>query len=315
MRKYLASIVAIAASLAFSGCVLVSGNFDSGERYTSDFRYSYPLNPGASFSIENFNGAVEIGGWDQNTVEITGSKYARTEALRDEIRIEIAHSDNAVSIRTIHPMDLHGNMGARYVIRVPRKVQLDRVVSTNGSIRANDLEGAAHLRTSNGSIHVGHLQGNVEAQTTNGSIEAEEIDGAAHLHTSNGHVRADGVRGQVEATSTNGGVHIHESSNGSNQGFRLSTSNGPIELTVDGELKSDVRATTTNGSITLHLPSSTAARVSASTIHERITSDFDVTMQGHIDGRHLEGAINGAGSGSPTIDLTTSNGHIRLLKM
>lgn len=313
MGNYLASTVAIAASLASGGCVIE--NFNGDERFTSDFRYSYPLNPGASFSIENFNGSVEIGGWDQNTVEITGSKYAHSEAMRDEIRIEINHTDNSVSIRTIVPMDRHGNMGARYVIRLPRKVQLDRVVSTNGAVKANDLEGAAHLRTSNGSIHIGRLHGNVDAQTTNGSIEAEEIDGAAHLHTSNGHVRTDAVKGPVDATTTNGGIHIHESANGSNQGFRLSTSNGPIELTVDGQLKSDVRATTTNGSITLHLPASTSARISASTTHEKITSDFDVSMQGRMDGRHLDGTINGAGAGSPIIDLTTSNGHIRILKM
>src|SRR5450432_1286923 len=162
MRKYLASTIAVAASFGLGGCVLVDDNFNSDERYHADFRYTYPLKPGGSFSIENFNGAVEIAGWDQDTVEITGSKYARTEALRDEIRIEINHSDNAVSIRTIHPMDRHGNMGARYVIRVPRKVQLDRVVSSNGGIRANGLEGAAHLRTSNGSIHIGRLRGNVE---------------------------------------------------------------------------------------------------------------------------------------------------------
>lgn len=313
MRKRLASTIAIAASFSLSGCVIE--NFNGDERYQSDFRYSYPLKPGASFSIENFNGSVEIGGWDQNTIEITGTKYAHTEALRDEIRIEINHSDNAVSIRTVHPMDQHGNMGARYVIRLPRKVQLDRVVSTNGSLKANDLDGVAHLRTSNGSIHLGRLHGNVEAQTTNGSIEAEEIDGAAHLHTSNGHVRTEAVKGPVEASTSNGGIHIHEVAHGSNQGFRLSTSNGPIELTVDEQLKSDVRATTTNGSITLHLPASTVARVTAATTHNKVTSDFDVTMQGRIDSHHLEGAINGASAGSPTIDLTTSNGHIRLLKI
>lgn len=313
MRKYLASTIAVAASLSLAGCNFE--DFASDERYQSDFRYSYPLNPGASFTLENFNGSVEISGWDQNSVEITGSKYARTEALRDEIRIDINHSDSSVSIRTVHPMDRHGNMGARFVIRVPRKVQLDRVVSTNGAIRANNLEGTAHLRTSNGGIHVGRLQGNVEAQTTNGAIDAADIDGSAHLHTSNGHVRADSVKGAIEATSTNGGIRIHENSGDSKSAFRLTTSNGPIELTVDGKLKNDVRATTTNGSITLHLPADTAARVSASTSHQRITSDFDVMMQGRIDQRHLEGAINGGDSGSPLIDLSTSNGHIRLLKM
>ena len=237
MHKYIAVTIAAGACVGLSGCMM--DHFDGGERFTSDFRYSYALQPGATLSIENSNGSVEIGGWDQNTVEITGSKYAATEALRDEIRIEINHSDKAVAIRTVRPEDRHGNMGARYVIRV-----LERVVSTNGAIKVNDVDGAARLRTSNGSVHALHVHGDLEAQTTNGSIEAEDVDGAAHLHTSNGQVRTDAVTGAVEATSSNGGIHIHETASGSNQGFRLSTSNGPIELTMDGQLKSDVHATT-----------------------------------------------------------------------
>lgn len=312
MSKHLMVTIAVAASLGLTAC-----NFEdfNDERYQSDFRYSYPMNPGARFSLDNFNGSVEIAGWDQNTVEITGTKFARTEALRDEIKIDIEHSPDSVSVRTVHPMDRNGNMGARYVIRVPRKVQLDRVVSTNGGIRANGLEGTAHLRTSNGSIHVGRLQGNIEVQTTNGAIEAEEIDGPAHLHTSNGHIRGDSLRGAVEATSTNGGIRIHQPAGVGASTYRLSTSNAAIELTLDGMLKGDVRATTTNGSITMHMPANTAARVTASTSHQRVDSDFDVTMQGRLDKHRLEGAINGGGSGSPTIDLSTSNGHIRLLKL
>jgi hypothetical protein len=38
-------------------------------------------------------------------------------------------------------------------------------------------------------------------------------------------------------------------------------------------------------------------------------------MQGRIDKHHLEGSINNGSASSPLLDLTTSNGHIRLLKM
>ncbi len=300
-------------SMLLTGCVFT--DFDDGERYQSDFRFSYPLNAGGSLTLENANGSVEISGWDQNTIEITGTKYARTEALRDEIKIDISHSDSSVSIHTVAPYGHNGNMGARYVIRVPRKVQLDRIVSTNGGVRVNDVEGQARVRTSNGAIHAGRVKGDVEAQTTNGSIEADEISGSAHLHTSNGHVRAEAVQGGVEATSTNGGIRIHEPSSASHAPMRLSTSNGGVDVTVDGELKSDVHATTTNGSITLHMPPQTAARVTATTSHQTITSDFDVSMQGRIDKHRLEGAIGGAGLGSPTIELSTTNGNIRLLRL
>ncbi len=290
MRTLSTAATLLTVCFSLTGCHIE--DFANEERYQSDFRYSYPMNSDAAFTLENYNGSVEISGWDQNTVEITGTKYASSQTARDEIRIDVTRSDNSVSVRTTRPSEHSGNMGARYVIRVPRRVRLERVTSTNGSIRVNQVTGMANLKTSNGSIRAGRIEGNLEAQTTNGPIEAEDITGGVHLHSSNGHVRAESVKGAVEATTTNGG----------------------IEIGVNEQLRSDIRAGTTNGSITVHLPAGTAARIAAATSHDRITSDFQVTMQGHLDDHHMTGEINGGGAGSPTIDLTTSNGHIRILK-
>lgn len=313
MRPYLAPLALVAASLILSACD--PGDWDSGDRYRSDFRYTYAMQPGGALALENYNGSVEIEAWDQNSIEITGTKYARTEALRDAIKIEIEHSDTSVSIRTVRPFDHSGNMGARYILRVPRKIRLDRVTSTNGSLRVNGIEGLARVRSSNGSIRLNRISGEVEAQTTNGPIELDDIKGSATLHTSNGHVNASSLTGPVEATTTNGSIRIHESTADLRAPLRLSTSNAPIDLTLDGSPTSDIRANTTNGSITLHMSREATARVRAATSNSSITSDFDVTMQGRFDKHHLEGAINNGSSGAPLLDLTTSNGSIRLLKM
>src|SRR4051795_4733646 len=81
------------------------------ERYHEDFHYSYPMNSGGRLSVDSFNGAVEVSAWDQNTVDISGTKYARTQEDTNDIKIEIDHAPSAVSIRATRPSMRHGNYG------------------------------------------------------------------------------------------------------------------------------------------------------------------------------------------------------------
>jgi hypothetical protein len=53
------------------------------------------------------------------------------------------------------------------------------------------------------------------------------------------------------------------------------------------------------------------ARLSAATSNASISSDFEMRMRGEISKHHIEGTL---GSGGPLIDLSTSNGQIRILK-
>jgi len=93
---------------------------------------------------------------------------------------------------------------------------------------------------------------------------------------------------------------------------RVETSNGPVELTLPANYSRDVRVSTNNGGITLRLPAALNAHVMARTSNSSITTDFEVRMQGDFNKNHMDATI---GSGGPLIDLSTSNGNIRLLKM
>src|SRR5258708_4940788 len=98
--KKLLLFLAVAA-LVFAG---------DSNRYREDFHYTYPQTSGGRLVLDNFNGSVEITGWDQNTVDISGTKYAESQTLLNEIRIEASSSGNAVRIKTTRPDPHHGNM-------------------------------------------------------------------------------------------------------------------------------------------------------------------------------------------------------------
>jgi len=142
--------------------------------------------------------------------------------------------------------------------------------------------------------------------------ESRELEGPATLRTTNGHVQADEIRGPLQAFTTNGGIEARLHKPQPHSPIRLSTSNGGISLTMDFLEDNEVRATTSNGGITLRLPSQAGARVRAQTSHNSIHTDFDVSRDRYGDKDRLDGAIGGGG---PVLDLTTSNGSIRLLKL
>jgi DUF4097 and DUF4098 domain-containing protein YvlB len=272
MRWFTATSLGL-TTLMLAGCMDVDLGGIS-DRYREDFHFSYPLNAGGSLQIDNMNGAVQIVGWDKNTVDIDGTKYASSEDRLKEVQIDVVHSPDSVSIRTVPPASRSGNFGARYTIHVPQKVQLKNVVSTNGAIRVESIEGGAQLKTSNGAIRADVTKGGFEAESTNGTISARLREPGS------GPVRAE-------------------------------TTNGTIDLTLDAVRA--VHANTSNGSITVHLPAAAAASVRAHTTNSSISSDFDVNVHsGEISKHRMEGNI---GSGGPTLDLETTNGSIKILKM
>ena len=283
-------------------------------RYREDFHYSYPQTAGGRLSLENFNGSVEITGWDQNNVDISGTKYAETPELLASLKIEVSSSGNEVQVRTVRPDGEHrGNLGAKYVIRVPRRTGLQDVTSSNGSLKVEDIEGDARLRTSNGSVHLSHILGNVDAHSSNGSVESDDIRGRMSFRTSNGGVHAQNVEGTLEADTSNGGIHVHLKDTESGHPIKLATSNGAIELQLGRSRQNDIVASTSNGPITVRLPSGSTGTLHAATNSSgSIRTDFEILMRGEISRRRIDGTIGGGG---PRIELTTSNGNINLLRM
>jgi len=306
--RFLCGVSVVLSVFMLSACE----DFDIGgssDRYREDFHYSYPLSAGASVQLVNSNGSVEIVGWDKNTIDIDGTKYASTEDRIRELRIEVTPSQNSISIRTVMSNPRWGNYGAKYVIHVPRRADLQNIATSNGGIRIETIDGRASVKTSNGGIRAFQLQGSLDARTSNGSIDLSAVVGDTSVHTSNGTIKADVKKGNFEATTSNGSITARLIETDSRP-VRLESSNGHIDLTMDAAR--EVHADTSNSSITVRMPGNIGATVRAHTSNASITSDFDVSMHGFLSKHRLEGNI---GSGGPLLDLGTSNGAIRILRM
>lgn len=308
-RKFLVLLLA-GVLLSFTACYIDDfGNFGGLGRYSRDFHYEYPLKAGGRLSLESFNGAVEISTWDQNTIDISGTKRGPTEAAADMLNVSIDHTADSVAIRVVRPSERRNNLGARFAIKLPRNVLIDRITTSNGSIRIEDGVGPTRLHTSNGSIRLQSFRGTLDAQTSNGPIDLVECDGDVTAHSSNGHIHAEHLAGALDASTSNNSVTaVLERPDSA---VRISTSNGGVELTLPPNYSAAIRANTSNNSVALRFATEPNAHLIASTSNSSITSAFEMRVHGNISRNHTEGDL---GSGGPTIDLRTSNGAIRLVR-
>ncbi|MFN0168726.1 MAG: DUF4097 family beta strand repeat-containing protein [Bryobacteraceae bacterium] len=306
MRWRLAFLPAVL--LALAGCE------DSGApeklAYREDFHRTYALRAGGTISLDTFNGAVEIAGWDGDTVDVEGSKFAASPDLRDSIELQIQSEPGSLRIAATFPKKKTDRAGARFRLRVPRHVEIDHVATSNAAVRVQDIDGSIKLRTTNAAVSSERIRGSVEVITTNGGVELHEISGPAFVRTSNGRVMAEGVYAGIDAVTSNGSIAAEIKTSEPRRLVKLETTNGSIDLSLDKPLEHMVQASTSNAGITVRMREDAGAQVRATTSNAPISTDFDVKSDVERFSR-LEGTI---GDGAASLNLSTSNASIQLMK-
>ena len=137
MRYRRLSLICLPLVFGLTGCDLDEvGNWGTMDRFREEFRFTYQLRPGGTLAIENINGSVEISAWEKNEVSLSGAKYAATEEMLRELKIEADSQPDRLVIRTVKPSGERCNCGAKYVLRVPKRINLNSISSSNGSLRA-----------------------------------------------------------------------------------------------------------------------------------------------------------------------------------
>jgi hypothetical protein len=160
---------------------------------TKEFNQTYPLQPGGSFELQNVNGAVDVQGWDRDTIEIRAVKTAKhNEADLALVSIDVDAKPGAVSVSTRYPQNEGVEVAVEYTVRVPHAAHVEHLGTVNGTLRISGVEAVEDLRTVNGNIEVFEGGGSVHARTTNGNVHLELL----HVQDKNGAV----------AETTNGSV-------------------------------------------------------------------------------------------------------------
>ena len=223
---------------------------------TEEETFTYTLNDGGRFSIENVNGSISVTGERGDTVEIVATKKADNQEDLDGIKIEISHSASEIVVDTeigeSSGWFSHGGSGeVKYVITVPVGTELDSVETVNGDVNISGVSGSVVAESVNGDLELSELAADANLSTVNGSINAsfDKLEGqqSVKAETVNGRVSINLPKNadvDVSADTLNGGI------NGSD--FGLETDKGFVGSDLNGKIGSGsarLNIDTVNGSV------------------------------------------------------------------
>jgi hypothetical protein len=280
------SLSVLIGSLALIAAPLAAQDLGrSSETWTWDGR----VESGRWLRISSVNGPVTVEPSSDNMIHVRAEKDVGRGRVTD-VAFEVLQSGGDVRICALWRNDRCDEDGVRssrrndddddrdrrdvkvrFTVRVPSGVRLS-AGTVNGEMRVRDLSSDVRASTVNGRVEVRNVGGEVRATTVNGSVDVTTRNGP------------------VDATTVNGSVNV-----------RMTALRG------DG----DMRFNTVNGDVTVETPSSLDARVSLSTLHGSISSDYPVQLQGRFGPRRATGTI---GKGGREIEMETVNGSIELRK-
>ena len=262
------------------------------ERATADERVSLGAPASRLLRVHNTNGRTIVFGEDRDDIEVQIAKTARAESadaaqqLLEEIRLIHGASGEALELDVEVPRKWNRRGHANLELHVPRGISVDLSVS-NGKIAVTNLRGRVRARSSNGSVTIDDVVGDIEVATTNAKVICAATRGRLVARSSNGKIELDEHSGSVDASTSNGLIRVSMEEVGK-AGVQLATSNGRIQLELPAEVDADVDIRVDNGVIR----------------NDRTLCKATRTTNGQVKGQ--------LGSGGALIKLRTSNGSISL---
>lgn len=256
-----------------------------------------PLDADGRVEVNNLAGLIEVVGWDEAAVHLSGELGEDVEAL------EIDGDGKRLSIHVRYPKKSRGGVEETILrLRVPHRAALDlnavsadvHVVGTRGELHAASVSGDVDVRFEGERLRLNSVSGDID-------VQAAATD--SELRTVSGDVDARGLRGAVKAETVSGDLELNGEDFTEVTGETVS---GDLTLAVGLKPAARLRAESLSGDVRLRLIETSDVRISLKT--------FSGTLRGrptqpvsNSDQRSIEYTL---GPGSARVELSTFSGDI-----
>ena len=166
-------------------------------------------------------------------------------------------------------------------------------------------------RTSDGSVNVSGLQGDLSVTSGDGNVEIDHVSGNLRIRSGDGRVRVTDAEGSIDAHTSDASLNI----DGLFHALAVQTSDGKVDLNLREGTKLATASTiqSSDGSVTLHVPANFAADLDVHTSDGHVDCALPIAMDhyqsGGGDGGKLRGKLNGGGA---PLTISTSDGNVRI---
>jgi len=256
--------------------------------------------------IGNTAGSIEVYGWSNKRVEVTGE-------LGDNVEELILERDgNRVTVKVKAPQRSNHGIASEIVVRVPEGSSID-VTGVSADISVEDVLGDQVLSTVSGDIETEVEAADAELNSVSGDIEVQGKGKATETRANSvsGDVTLYGLGGEISAEAVSGDVTVDE---GSYDRVAIQAVNG--DLVFQAELRSGGRldVESVNGDVEIEFAGEVSAEFDVESFNGSIDNCFGpepVRTSKYTPGLELS-FTEGDGSGS--VDVSTMNGDIRICK-
>lgn len=252
--------------------------------------------------IINISGSVEVYGWSDSVVTVTGELGSKVEELILE------RNGDRILVKVKVPRNNSSNISSDLTVRIPERSSVD-VSTVSADITVEDVEGEQMLHTVSGDIETQAYGSDISAQSVSGDVDIRGTGSGksadTEAHTVSGDVIITAVSGDVSAEAVSGDIIITD---GSFDRVQLNTVNGEIEfagrLLDGGRLASE----SVNGDVDVRFTGNVSARFDIETFNGDISNCFGPSAErtskytpgwelsfteGDGDGRVIISTLNG----------------------
>jgi DUF4097 and DUF4098 domain-containing protein YvlB len=265
---------------------------------------SAAVHPHGEVEISNIAGRIDVLGWDQDRIEVTGTLGAGAE------RLEFRTRDRHTLIKVEHPSGARQVGPSELRVRMPVGSRLV-VAGVSADVTVRDLQGAQRIHSVSGNIDTVMSGEDVQIQTVSGRVQLDGggAPGMLTITTVSGDAELRNVAGELVLQTVSGDLEIDGPGL---ERARIRTTNGSARLQSTPLPDARIEMEAVNGSLTLLLGPEPDAEFTLATFNGRIdnaigpeparTSRFAPGMQLRFT----------SGNGSARVNMETFNGSIIL---
>ena len=216
---------------------------------THPFSAQKPADPTGTVEVVSVEGTIEISGWDQPTVDVTGTIGDKVE------RVDVTSSANRTTVRVVLPSGSsnwkNDDTAAHLKIRVPQKSQLE-VSLVNSDLRVTSVAGNQHLQTVSGDINGDGGGGDLQVNTVSGDVRLVAHNSHnAQFKTVSGDLMISGADGDLQLNTVSGDASL---TLGSLTRAHLESVSGDVNVTAGGfAAGGQLDADSVSGDVMVHL--------------------------------------------------------------
>lgn len=278
------------------------------------FDQSYPASPGQRLVVEvgDMDLDIRTGGGSEARVAVTA--YARDLAFARDVfeRMDFDAGADGGELRVVTRAEDPGydwrewrdRGGADFVatITIPRSFDLE-VRTGDGDITIGAIEGTASIQTGDGDVALEAISGpRISLRTGDGDVTARALEAPEiELRTGDGDLRLDRLVGSVRASTGDGDLALR----GVEGALRATTGDGDVEIDVARFDGLSVR--TGDGDVVILADPSIRAQVEIEGSDLELAEPF--TLMGQLRDHRLTGTLNGGG---PLLSVRTGDGSVTI---